>query len=169
MTPNPTNGFITRSNLPSPLSNLTICASSGPIYALQGDQQEAADSSSLAGIGPSLSARKYVWASSPFVAGQQPVLATPDNSTLDLRLSLFGSSFKHCLTTLAAEVITAISTQMAYQVSVTVGTGGGAGTMTWNCFPGVYQVAINQYVEFANILPIYVSLPRTPIPAAGPV
>lgn len=156
------SGYITRANLPSPLGNLSIFVD--PYWALVGDDEEAADSSVRGGLEPAQSQHKYVWADSPYVAGQIPVLATPDNSTLNLRLEIDGTSALDAETKIAA-VITAVTQQLSYNVSVTLDSA----TYTWLCYTGDYLVAYNQRHTFGYLVPIYLSLPRFPIPVAGPV
>ncbi len=156
------NGYITRSNLPSPLTNLDILVD--PYWALVGDTQEAADMSMTPGIAPAQSAIKTVWATSPYVAGKQLVLATPDNSTLDLRLLVNGATMVDAQTKLG-DIIQAIRDQLVYTVSVTL-TGA---RYTWSCYTGTYLVAYNQLMLFDSLIPIYLTLPRLPVPVAGPV
>jgi hypothetical protein len=155
-------GYITRSNLPSPQGNLTIFID--PYWALVGDDQDAADSSVRNGIEPAQSALKMVWADSPFVAGKIPVLATPDNSTLNLRLIIDGTSMADAQSKIAP-IIQAIRGQLSYQVSVTLDSA----TYTWLCYTGDYTVAFNQMHTFGYLVPMYLSLPRNPVPVAGPV
>jgi hypothetical protein len=154
-------GYITRSNLPSPLSDLAINVD--PLWLLSGDASDDASVSRSAGYTPGPSQLKRVWADSPFVAGQQQVLATPDNSTLDLRLLIDGAN-ETAIATSAGLVITAVTKQQTFQVSYT------AGSVTWtrNCYTGVFQVAFNQLHLFGGRLPLYVSMPCDPTPVAGP-
>jgi len=156
------SGYITRTNLSPAQGHLDILVD--PFWPLLGDTESAADMSMMPGIAPQQSKLKAVWANSPYVAGQQLVMAVPDNSTLDLRLIVHGESMVEVQTYLK-ELIQAIRTQMAYTVSVTMQTA----TYAWNCYVGTYLVAFNQLFYFGYLLPLYVKLPRTPIPAAGPI
>ncbi len=155
------NGYITRANLVPAQANLPILAS--PYWTLLGDEASAADQSSSSGIDAAISAHKYIWADSPYVAGQLPVLATPDNSTLALRILCNGPSLDVAQTQ-AAAVIQAITGQLSYIVSITL----GAATWAWECYTGNYQVAFNQLYYFGSYLPLYVFLPRNPVPVSGP-
>jgi hypothetical protein len=116
------------------------------------------------GVEPTQSTTKYVWASSPYVAGQQPVLATPDNAQLNLRLIIDGTSFAD-LETKVAPIIQAIRGQLSFQVSVSF----DAWTSTWACYTGDYLVAMNQLWMFGYLCPMYLTLPRDPTPIAGPI
>lgn len=155
-------GYISRANLNPPLGHLGILIT--PYWPLLGDTQDAADMSSAAGIAPGQSALKTVWASSPYVAGQQLVLATPDNSTLDMRLVVRGDSMVDAQDQLRP-IIQAIRTQLTYNVSVTFQSA----TYTWACYTGTYLIAFNQLHFFGYLVPLYVTLPRTPYPISGPV
>ena len=157
------SGYITRSNLPSPLGNLAIVAD--PLWLLTGDTSSDASVTTGAGVALGQSAMKYVWADSPFVRGKQLVNAVPDNSTLDLRIACDGHGSLASALTLAASIVTAITQQMTFQVSIT----GDTATTTWNCYPGTYLPAFNQMYWFGYELPLYVSLPRDPTPVAGGV
>jgi hypothetical protein len=156
------SGHITRANLPSPLANLAIEVD--PYWLLPGGGTDDATINMSAGLEPSISALKYVWADSPFVAGQQLVLATPDNAQLTLRMVCDGTSLADAQTK-AAAIITAIRQQMTFTVSLTF----DAATYAWNCYTGDYQVAFNQLHIFGYCLPLYVTLPRDPTPVSGPV
>jgi hypothetical protein len=156
------SGFITRSNLASPLSPLAIQAD--PYWTLLGDTSDDATISESPGVAPGLSALKQVWADSSYVAGQQLVLSVPDNSTLDLRLICDGDSMADAQTK-AAEIIVAITQQLVFEVSLTFDTA----TYAWNCYTGVYEVAFNQLHYFGYLLPLYVSLTRDPTPVSGPI
>ncbi len=156
------SGYITQSNLPTPLPNLPILVDPYPM--ILGDQSEAADSSMKPGVEPTQSATKYVTASSPYVAGSQIVLATPDNAVLNLRLIIDGTSFADLLTKVAP-IITAIRNQLSFQVSVSF----DAWTSTWACYAGDYLVAWNQLWMFGYLCPMYLTLPRDPTPIAGPI
>ncbi len=156
------SGFITRSNLASPLANLPIQVD--PYWMLLGDTSEDASVSRSAGVTPALSTHKTQWADSPYVSGKQLVLATPDNSTLDLRLICDGTSMADAQTK-AAAIITAVTQQMVFEVSLTYDTA----VYAWTCYLGDYQVAFNQLHFFGYLLPLYVTLPRDPTPLSGPV
>jgi hypothetical protein len=156
------SGFITRANLPTPLPDLEILVD--PYWPILGDDAAAADMSMQAGIMPGQSATKYVWADSPYVAGQQLVLATPDISTLDLRLVIDGDSMLDAQTKIGP-IITAIRQQLSYTVSVTF----DAATYAWNCWSGDYEIAMNQLFMFGYLVPLYLTLPRDPTPVSGPV
>lgn len=156
------SGSISRANLPSPLSPLPILQD--PFWPILGGNSEAADLNSQAGIDPGLSAHKYVWANSPYVRGQQMVLAVPDLSTLDMRLVVDGPSMVEAQT-YTAELITAITDQATYTVTLTI-DGAEWG---WNCFTADYQVAFNQLMYWGYLFPVYVSMPRDPTPVYGPV
>lgn len=156
------SGYISRANLPSPLPNLDIQVD--PYWTLMGDDQEAADQSTAAGVAPAISAHKFVWADSPYVAGQQLVLATLDNSTLDLRLVVDGDSMEDAQTKLAA-IIEAVGQQATYVVSLTF----DAATYAWNCYTGDWQVAFNQLHYFGYLPPLYLHLPRDATPVSGPL
>ncbi len=156
------SGFISRGNMSPPLSNLAIQAD--PYWGLLGDTSEDASTSSQAGFAPAISQHKRVWADSAYVAGQQMVLATPDNSTLDLRLICDGTSLADAQTK-AGLIIAAITQQMTFEVSLTFDTA----TYAWNCYLGDYEIAFNQVHFFGYLLPLYVSMPRDPTPVSGPV
>ena len=156
------SGFITRSNLPTPLPDLPILVD--PYWPLLGDDADSADMSQQAGVTPTQSATKYVWADSPYVAGQQLVLATPDNAVLDLRLIIDGDSMIDMQTKIAP-IIAAIRNQLSFTVSVSF----DAATYAWNCWSGDYLVAINQLWFFGYLCPMYLTLPRDPTPVSGPV
>lgn len=160
------SGFITRSNLPTPLPNLAILVD--PYWPLLGDDQAAADMSSAPGIIPTQSTLKTVWADSPYVAGKQLVLATPDNATLDLRLAIDGDSMLDAKNKIAP-IIQAIRQQLTFEVSITFNSGDGDATYAWNCYTGDYLVAFNQLHYFGYLVPMYLTLPRAPIPVAGPI
>lgn len=162
MTATPLTGYITRSNLNPAQGHLGILVD--PYYPLLGDTSDAADSSSEAGVAPAQSALKTVWASSPYVAGQQLVLATPDNSTLTLRLLVRGADMIDMSDALRS-IIQAIRTQLTFNVVVEYQTA----VFAWKCYTGDYLVAINQLFYFGNLAPLYVSLPRTPYPLSGPI
>lgn len=156
------SGYITRANLVTPQPPLDILVD--PYWPLLGDDEAAADFSMEPGIAPQQSAQKQVWANSPYVAGQQLVLAVPDNAVLDLRLIVHGDNMTQVETYLS-HLIQAIRTQMAYTISVTIQTA----TFTWACFTGTYLVAFNQLFFFGYLLPVYLTCQRTPIPVAGPI
>jgi hypothetical protein len=161
------SGYITRSNLPTgALGNLAIFNST--YMGLFGDDSQAADSSSDAGIDPGASSAKYTWADSPFVAGQQLVNYVQDNRTLYLRFLVAGANQGACQTNLST-IITAVTQQMTYQVSVTLDTS----IYTWTCYPAEYQIAMNQWMWFGpgsgGGPPLYLSIPRDPTPVAGPI
>lgn len=156
------SGTITRSNLATPLADLGILVD--PYWPLVGDDSEAADASMKAGLEVSQSAHKYVWANSPFVAGQLPVLATPDNSTLNLRLVIDGESFADAQSKIAP-IVVAITQQIEYTVSVTFDDA----PYSWTCYTGDYEVAFNQLHYYGYLVPMYLTLPRAPIPVAGPI
>jgi len=160
------SGFITRSNMPTPQANLPIQVD--PYWTLLGDTQAAADMSTANGVAPALSAHKFVWANSPYVAGQQLVLATPDNSTLVLRLICDGDSMADAQA-IATEIIEAVTQQLTYQVSLTYDTGENAATYAWNCYTADYEVAFNQLLYFGYLLPLYLTMQRDPTPVSGPV
>ena len=154
------SGYITRSALG--LANLPIFVD--PYWPILGDNAEAADTSQHSGVVPTQSTTKYVWADSPFVAGKQLVLATPDNAILDLRLVIDGTSMADAQAKLVP-IIRAIRNQVTFQVSITLDTA----TYAWNCYAGDYLVAINQLFMFGYLVPLYITLPRDPTPALGPV
>jgi hypothetical protein len=156
------SGFITRSNLATPLPDLPIFVD--PYWPIMGDDADAADMSMQSGIMPGQSATKYVWADSPYVAGQQLVLATPDISTLDLRLVIDGDSMLDAQNKIAP-IIQAVRNQLSFTVSVTFDEA----TYAWNCWNGDYLVAINQLWMFGYLVPMYLTLPRDPTPVSGPV
>ncbi len=165
MSVNPTfaiSGHITRLNLTPSQTPLPILVD--PYWPLLGDDEDAADMSMEAGINPAQSKLKAVWANSPYVAGQQLVLAVPDNSKLALRLVVDGADMVSVQSSVAS-IIQAIRTQIAFQVSITLQTA----TYTWNCYTGTYLVSFNQLFYFGYLLPIYLTIPRTPIPVSGPV
>jgi hypothetical protein len=155
-------GEITRANLSPPLSPLPILVD--PYWPLLGDDSDAADEASHSGVTPTISALKTVWADSPYVAGKQLVLATPDNATLDLRLIIDGTSMADMQAKIAP-IIAAIRGQLSFQVTISF----DAAVYTWNCWTGDYQVAMNQLWMFGYLCPLYLTLPRSPIPIAGPV
>jgi hypothetical protein len=156
------SGYITRANLSPPQGPLAIFVD--PYWPLMGDDSDSADSSSNAGITPGISTLKTVWADSPYVAGKQLVLATPDNSTLDLRLIIDGTSMLDAQNKIRP-IVEAIRKQLSFEVSLTM----DAATYTWNCWTGDYQIAFNQLHLFGYLVPLYLTLPRAPIPVAGPV
>lgn len=156
------SGSITRSNLATPLSPLAIQIS--PFFVLTGDASLDASSGSGNGVIPAISVFKYIWADSAYVAGKQLVLATPDNSTLDLKLLVSGTSQGDAQTQVG-DVIVAISQQLAFQVSLTFDDA----TWAWNCYSGTYEIAFNEMMFFANKIPLHVSMPRDPTPVSGPV
>jgi hypothetical protein len=157
------SGFITRDNLiTGALPALEILVD--PYWPIMGDTAEAADVSMHAGVVPAQSATKYVWADSPYVRGKQLVLATPDNSTLDLRLVIDGTSMLDMQAKIAP-IITAIRDQTAFVVAIAF---DGA-SYAWSCYTGDYLVAMNQLFMFGYLCPLYVTLPRDPTPFVGPV
>jgi hypothetical protein len=155
-------GYITRANLSPPQGPLDIFID--PYWPLLGDDADAADTSMHAGVTPAISALKTVWADSPYVAGKQLVLATPDNSTLDLRLIIDGDSMADMQAKIAP-IVEAIRNQLSFQVSVTFDDA----IYTWQCWTGDYEVAMNQLWMFGYLCPLYLTLPRSPIPIAGPI
>jgi hypothetical protein len=156
-------GYISRANLPTPLANLPILVD--PYNMILGDQSEAADASMKPGIEPTQSVTKYITASSPYVPGSQVVLATPDNATLNLRLIIDGGGSFAGLEAQVAPIIQAIRGQLSFQVSVSF----DAWVSTWACYSGDYLVAMNQLWMFGYLCPMYLTLPRDPIPIAGPI
>jgi hypothetical protein len=156
------SGTITRANLPSPLGPLDILVD--PYWGILGDEAEAADLSQQAGVTAAVSTQKQVWADSPYVAGKQLVLATPDNSTLDLRVLIDGSSMAD-LETKVATLITAVRQQLTFTVQVNF----DAASYAWNCFTADYSVAWNQLYLFGFLLPVYLTMARDPTPLLGPV
>jgi hypothetical protein len=154
------SGFITRANLPTPLPDLPILVD--PYWPLLGDDAGSADMSQQAGITPTQSATKYVWADSPYVAGQQLVLATPDNAVLDLRLIIDGDSMADAQAKIGP-IVTAIRNQLSFTVSVSF----DAATYAWNCWSGDYLIAMNQLFMFGYLVPLY--LTRDPTPVSGPI
>jgi hypothetical protein len=161
------SGYITRSNLPTgALANLGIFNST--YMGLFGDDSQAADSSSDAGIDTGASSMKYTWANSPFVRGQQLVNFVPDNTTLYLRFLVAGASQAACQSSLGT-IITACTQQFVYQVSVTLDTA----TYTFTCYPAEYHVGFNQWTWFGPGSgagpPLYLAIPRDPTPVAGPL
>jgi hypothetical protein len=156
------SGSISRSNLASPTTPLAINVS--PFFFLTGDASIDAANASQNGVAPAASAMKYVWADSSYVAGKVLVLATPDNSMLDLKLLVSGTSMADAQTQVG-KVITAISQQLSFQISLTFDSA----TYTWNCYSGVYQIAFNEMHFYANKIPLHISCPRDPTPASGPV
>jgi hypothetical protein len=156
------SGTITRANLPSPLSPLSILID--PYWGTLGDDSEDASSGGSAGVTLGMSAQKMVWADSPYVAGKQLVLATPDNSTLDLRVMVNGTSMAD-LQTKAITLIQAVRNQSNFTVQVNF----DAASYAWNCYTADYNVAWNQLYLFGFLLPVYVSMIRDPTPVLGPV
>lgn len=156
------SGFITRGNLPTPLPDLPILVD--PYNMLLGDDSAAADMSQQAGIDPGVSVLKQVWADSPYVAGKQLVLATPDLATLALRLVIDGTDMLDAQTKIKP-IVDAIRNQLSFTVSVSF----DAATYAWNCWTGDYEIAMNQLFMFGYLVPLYLNLPRDPTPAAGPV
>ena len=156
------SGFISRANLPTPLPDLPIQVD--PYWAILGDQSEAADASMKPGIEPTQSVTKYITASSPYVAGSQVVLATPDNAMLNLRLIIDGTSFAD-LEAKVTPIIQAIRGQLSFQVSVSF----DAWVSTWAVYTGDYLLAMNQLFLFGYLAPLYLTLPRDPTPLAGPI
>lgn len=165
MAPITATGYITRTALS--LGNLTIAVD--PMFLLTGDSSQDAATSSGAGFALGASQMKYVWADSPYVSGKQLVLATPDNSTLDLRLQCNGSGAANTAQTYAGQVIAAIQ-QQTFQISLTWNNSlGDAVTNTYNCYAGTWMVAFNQLWSFGYELPLYISCPRDPTPVAGSI
>jgi hypothetical protein len=156
------SGFISRSNLATPLDDLPILVD--PYWGIMGDDADAADMSMQAGVMPGQSATKYVWADSPYVAGQQLVLATPDITTLDLRVMIDGDSMLDAQTKIVP-IVQAIRDQLSYTVSVTFDEA----VYTWSCWSGDYLIAMNQLFLFGYLVPMYLTLPRDPTPAMGPI
>jgi hypothetical protein len=156
------SGFITRANLPTPLDDLPILVD--PYNMIMGDDADSADMSQQAGITAGQSATKYVWADSPYVAGQQLVLATPDNSTLDLRLVIDGDSMLDAQEKIAP-IVAAIRNQLSFTVSVSF----DAATYAWNVYSGDYLIAMNQLFMFGYLVPLYITMPRDPTPVSGPI
>jgi hypothetical protein len=157
------SGTISRANLSTPLSPLDILVD--PYWGILGDDQVSAENSTAAGVNPTVSSLKTVWADSPYVAGKQLVLATPDNAILDLRLIIDGDGTQLGMQEAIAPIVTAIREQLSFQVSITF----DAATYTWNCWTGDYLVAMNQLWVFGYLVPMYLTLPRAPIPVVGPV
>jgi hypothetical protein len=183
-------GYITRSNMPAginprtgvlyPTANLDIFTGEAvldsnavdydsiPSFPLMGDTADQAETSTQNGIVPGLSVHKRIWANSPFVSGQQQVLATPDNSTLVLRLVIPGENV-----TLGQEylsqLIQSITLQPVFQIVTNLSDGSGTVQYGWNCYTADYQVAFNQLFWFGPLPPVYIMATRDPIPAFGPV
>jgi hypothetical protein len=155
-------GFISRSNMSPPQDDLPIQAD--PYWNLLGGTSADASMTSSEGVMAGLSVHKQVWANSAYVAGQQLVLATPDNSTLDLRLLIDGDS-QEDMQSKAATIIAAVTQQMTYEVSLTYDTA----IYAWLCYTADYQVAFNQLGFFGNLLPLYITAMRDPTPLSGPV
>lgn len=157
-------GTITRANLPDPLDPLDIFGTS-PYMGLFGDDSQAADDQSDPGIDAGLGTFKYTWADSPFVSGQQLVNAILDNTTMYLRMLVKGTDQADAQANLQ-DIIVAVTEQFTFQVSITL---DGIATYAWNCFPAEYQIAFNQWMWFGPYPPLYLSIPRDPIPVSGPL
>ncbi len=155
-------GHISRGNMSPPLSDLAIQVD--PYWTLLGDESIDASTSSQAGLSPAISAHKKVWADSAYVAGKQMMLATPDNSMLDLRLAIDGDSMADAETKLTP-IIEAVTLQMTFQVILTFDTA----IYGWNCYTADYEVAWNQLHYFAYLVPLYLTMDRDPTPVSGPV
>jgi hypothetical protein len=156
-------GYISRANLDTPLDNLVIF---NDVYmGLLGDDEQAADSQSDAGLDPGLSAMKYTWADSPFVRGQQLVNFVSDMTTMYLRFLVAGGDQATVQANLAA-IIAATTQQPSYTVSVTI---DDVATYAWMCYPAEYQVGFNQWTWFGPLPPLYLSIPRDPTPVSGPI
>lgn len=152
------SGYITQSNLTTPLPNLEIQQT--PYWVLGGDPSDRADTSTQNGFVPGLSVHKRVWADSPYVQGQQLVLATPDNSTLILRMLVSGVSQLDMQNNLLA-LITAITEQLVFQVSLTFDSA----SYLYTVYTGDHEEASGgQLAQFGtNIgVPVYLTLPRDP-------
>jgi hypothetical protein len=157
------SGSITRQNMPGGAQpDLPIFVDPYPM--ILGDTSEAADTSAHAGVTPTQSTLKTVWADSPYVEGKQLVLATPDNATLDLRLVIDGTSMADAQSKIGP-IVNAIRQQLTYTVTMTIDTA----TYAWYCWTGDYLVAFNQLHLFGYLVPLYLTLPRNPRPALGPV
>jgi hypothetical protein len=157
------SGYITRANMPGgALPNLPIFVD--PYWPILGDNSEAADTAMHAGMTPTQSVTKSVWADSPYVAGKQLVLATPDNAMLDLRLVIDGTSMLDAQNKIGP-IRDAIKKQINFTVSMTLDTA----TYAWSCYTGDYLVAFNQLHLFGYLVPMYVTMPRDPTPLLGPV
>jgi hypothetical protein len=153
------SGYITRSNLPSPLADLAIVVDPYPLL-VGDDSNDASSASGGLDLGPT--SQKAVWADSPFVDGKQLVCSADDNSTLSLKILVEGTSMAD-LRTKAQAIVDAVRKQMTFQVSITL----DAATYTWNCYRGDVQAAFNQ-MHLLGRLPVYVTMPRDPTPVAGP-
>lgn len=156
------SGTISRGNMSPPLSDLAISAD--PYWSLLGDDSDDASISTSAGVMPGISAHKKIWADSAYVAGKQLVLATPDNSTLDLKLLVDGTSMSDVETKLTT-IIQAVTLQLTFQVSLTFDTA----VYAWTCWTADYQVGFNQVHYFGFMAPLYLSMDRDPTPISGPI
>lgn len=148
------SGYITQTSLGLP--NLTLQAN--PYWVLSGDNSDKADTSTQNGFVPGQSAKKQVWADSPFVRGKQLVLSTPDNSTLVLRM-LVEDSTQLAMQNDIAALVTAISDQLSYTVNLTFDSA----SYTYSCYSGDYTMALGgQMSQFAFWCPLYLILPMDP-------
>lgn len=156
-------GYITRSNMNPPLSNLDIQVD--PYWMLLGDTADDASTAGSPGVEIGLTTHKKVYASSPYVAGSQLVLATPDNSPLSLRLICDGGGDINQAMDDAGVICQAVSQQLTYQVVLNYDVT----QLGWNCYTGDYQIAINQLWLFGYLLPVYLAMDKDPTPVFGPI
>lgn len=155
-------GYITRSNMSPAQANLDIQAD--PYWTLLGDTSADASISTSAGVQPAMSAHKRTWADSAYVAGKQMTLATPDNSVLDVKLLVDGTSMED-LSTKLSTIIAAVTQQMTFQIVFLFDTA----YYGWNCYTADYQVGFNQVHYLGLLAPLYISAERDPTPIYGPV
>lgn len=155
-------GYITRTNMSPALSNLDIQAD--PYWTLLGDTSDDSTISTSPGVNPALSVHKKVWADSAYVAGRQLMLATPDNSTLDLRLLVDGVSMADVQTKLAT-IIEAVTRQITFQVILQFDSA----YYGWSCYTADYQVGFAQVHYFGLLAPLYLMMDRDPTPVQGPI
>lgn len=145
------SGYITRTSLS--LSNLAIVTATYDV---------AIDDAG------SLSAGTIAWrrltAESAFTSGRTLIQAVKDTTSLALLITVTGAD----LATVQANVSTLLSAvwQTSYQLSLTLDSGA---TYTWNCEPADATVGFNHSHVLGRACPVVLSIPRDPIPVAGPI
>lgn len=143
------SGFITR----TVGGNLAICTST---YDVMYDAANGLDLGTVQW--------NRITADSPFSSGRVLVQAVKGTPTLNMRVDVTGAD----LATVQADVSTLLAAvwQTAYQVSLTLDTGA---TYTWNCEPADATVGVTYSHVLGRMCPVVLSIPRSPIPVAGPI
>lgn len=144
------SGHITRTSLS--LADLAIATAT---YDVMVDEAGLLDAGTVSW--------RRLTAESPFSPGRVLVQAVPDTPTMNLRIDVIGTSLADVQTKVGT-LLTAVW-QASYQLSLTF----DAATYTWTCEPADVTVGFNYPHIFGLACPVVLSIPRDPIPVAGPI